>query len=129
MNDSFPVLHALHTKKIKAFLLESYPKFVVGMDGTPFFAKAECFMIRVVHRKTKRIHKLVIHIGLDTCSLDGATIARNVKDTLMGCNDYGVPKFDLRIKHWKANSIDLAGQNKKAMEIMHEDHNVKPFLA
>ena len=35
MNDSFPVLHALHLKKNKDFLKECYPEFAVIMDGMP----------------------------------------------------------------------------------------------
>ena len=83
MNDSFHVPHALHLKKMKDFLKECYPEFAVIMDGTPISDKAECVMLRIVHRRTRRIHELVVHLGLYATSLDGASIAKNVSEALM----------------------------------------------
>ena len=41
----------------------------------------------------------------------------------------GVRRLDMNLREWKATSIDRAGTNKKAMDIIHQDKGVKPFLA
>ena len=99
------------------------------MDGTPIFAKAECVMLCIVHKKTRRIHELVVHLGIYAESLDGASIAKNVSEALMGSDDNGVPNLELKMKNWKATVINRAGTNKRAMDIVHEDNNVRPFSA
>ena len=54
LNDAFPHLRSLHRKKIKETLAMCYPEYAIIMDGTPIFAEAECVMIRVVHKETKK---------------------------------------------------------------------------
>ena len=99
------------------------------MDGTPVFAEAECVMVRVVHRKTKRVHEFVVHLGLYAESLDGQTIAKQVIEAIVGNDNEGVKSIGLKLKNWKATAIDRAGTNKRAMDIVHKDHNVHPFSA
>ena len=129
MNDNMPVLHALHMSKICQFLDQCHPEFTVIMDGTPCFAEAECVMIRVVHKRTGRIHEFVIHLGLYSESLDGATIAEHVSETLTRSDTEEVRGLGLKLKHWKCTAIDRAGTNKRAMDIVEEDHGVSPFSA
>ena len=111
MNDNMPVLHALHMSKICQFLDQCHPEFTVIMDGTPCFAEAECVMIRVVHKRTGRIHEFVIHLGLYSESLDGATIAEHVSETLTRSDTEEVRGLGLKLKHWKCTAIDRAGES------------------
>ena len=114
LNDAFPHLRSLHRKKIKETLAMCYPEYAIIMDGTPIFAEADCVMIRVVHKETKKIHQLVVRLGLYAESLDGDTIAEHVVETLVGDvnvdNDKGL---GLKLRNWRVSALDRASTNKK----------------
>ena len=130
MNDRMPDLHRLHYKQIIMFLQECYPESSITMDGTPLFAEAECIIIRVVHRKTRKIHELVIGLELFAEGLDGASLTQYTVDTFIGKaaepGDHGISK---QMRHLIAVAIDRGSTNKRAKDILHEDHSITPFAA
>ena len=117
-----PDLANHHYSKIKELFAGSFPQFAIIMDGSPLFAEAEGLMIRVVHKKTFKIHTVVVHLELYQESLDGNSIAKHVKDAI--AKDIG-----LQLKHMRATSIDRAGTNKRAMTVLHDLDGIKAFAA
>ena len=87
MDDALPNLHALHLKKLRDFFKDCFPEFTLIMDGTPVFAEAECVKIRLVHKKTKRIHEFVVHLALYAKSLSGEQIAQHILNTIQGVKE------------------------------------------
>lgn len=125
-------LKNLHMDKIKSLVKECFPEYSIIMDGTPVFAEAECLMIRLVHRKTFKIHQFVLHLQLYAEALDGATIAAHVKEAIEGeinCADEDKNPHGLVMRNLRATAIDRAGTNKTAMDTLHEDEGVKSFEA
>ena len=86
-------------------------------------------MVQVVHKKTRRIHRLIIHLGLYAESLDGNTIAKHVSEALTRPDTPELRGLGLKLKNWKATAIDRAGTNKRAMDIVESDHHVRPLSA
>lgn len=82
MDEQVPLLNAHQRHKLVQFLKQCFPQYALVMDGSPFFAKAECIVIRLVHKYSKRIYQLVICVGLLAGSLDGATLDEHVVETL-----------------------------------------------
>ena len=81
-------------------------------------------------QEDRRIHEFVVHLGLYAKALnDGATIARNVSDALMGSDKDGVQYLDFKLQNWKATAIDRYCTSKKELDIVHKDHTVLPFCA
>ena len=77
------------------------------MDGLSFFAEAECVVLRICNKKTRKIHRIVVHLELFDASLDGATLAQHVTGTLVR-----KPAFDnnaglgLKLCDWHTTAID-----------------------
>ena len=67
LDDRITDLMAIHEEDIAAVLAACFPEFSLIMDGTPLFAKAECVVIRLVHKKTFEIVELIIHLGSIVC--------------------------------------------------------------
>lgn len=130
MNDAVPDYHARQIDKVKTFIKECYPEFAMVADGTPTFAEAECVIVRVVHKHTKKIHQLVVRIGLFSESLDGATLAEHVTETFIGkAEDDQDNGLEMPLKNMRAASIDRASTNKRALDILMQDHGISPFAA
>ena len=94
------------------------------------FAEAECVVVRVVHKETKKINQLVVRLGLFSESLDGATLAKHITETLVGApGDDEDEGLAMPLKNMRAVSIDRASTNKRALDILLEDHSISPFAA
>jgi hypothetical protein len=75
---------AIHKEDIKDALDACFPEFSLIMDDTPVFPKAECVMVRLVHKKTFKVVELIIHMQLYAEALNGSAIAiaAHVLDTM-----------------------------------------------
>ena len=94
------------------------------------FAEAECVIIRVIHKKTYRIHEFIVRLSLFTESLDGATLAAHVVEVLCGESGDNQDKgLDKRLADLRAISIDRASTNKRAKDILEEDHGINPMAS
>ena len=98
---------AIHKEDIKDALDACFPEFSLIMDDTPVFPKAECVMVRLVHKKTFKIVELIIHMQLYAEALNGSAIAiaAHVFDAM---SEYGL---DLKLKKWRAST----NKNKNAI--------------
>jgi len=90
-----------------------FPQYAITVDGSPYFAEAECVVMRMVHRKSFKIVELIVRLELFSESLDGATIAKHLHDLL-------VKSLKVKLRNWRATGMDRAGTNKKAMELITE---------
>ena len=114
MNDCFPDLAALNRKKILNLISECYAEYSHTMDGSHFHTEAECIIIRVVHKKTNKIHEIVVCLGLFAKSLDGATIAQHTVETLTGESVENDNKgLSIKLKDCRALALDRVSTKKR----------------
>eukprot|EP00956_Cyclotella_meneghiniana_P040828 scaffold206395_cov26-Cyclotella_meneghiniana.AAC.2 len=122
LSQRYPDLKQMHVDKIKSLIAECFPQYGIIMDGTPLFAEAEALIIRLVHRKTFKIHQVLIHMELYDGSLDGEMIAQHVKDAI-------TKSVALSLRNLRVTSIDRAGTNKKALNVLEQKDHVKSLGA
>ena len=115
-----PDVQKLHLNKIKKSYQSSFPEFSLTLDGSPFFAEAECIIVRMVHKSTWRIIELIIHLGLFEGSLDSDDIAKHIRTTIE-------ERLGADPKKWRAAMMDRASTNKAAMEKAKADMNTNPL--
>ena len=132
LNQAFPDLRSHHQRKLKAHYQKCYPEVAVILDGSPTFAEAECIVIRMIERETKRITQHVARVALYAEALNGATIANNLTTTLAGDKlilDSDINGLDIAVRNVRVAAIDRASPNKTAIDIVEDENGISIFRA
>ena len=104
---------------------ECYAEYSLTMNGSPFHAETEYIVTRLVHKKTNKIHEIVVHQPID-----GATINQHTVETLTGeSGEYDDKGLGMKLKDFCALALDRVSTNKMSKDILNEDYGVQPFAA
>mmetsp|Transcript_16893 Transcript_16893/g.36715 ORF Transcript_16893/g.36715 Transcript_16893/m.36715 type:complete len:520 (-) Transcript_16893:171-1730(-) len=100
LGELFTDLHKFHLEKIVKKIQECFPEFALIIDGSPFFANAECVIVRLVDRDFN-IVELVIHLELYDSALDAEAICDHIISTIED-------RMKSDPKSWRAVMLDRA---------------------
>ena len=121
MNELFTDLHKEHLHKIREKIKSCYPEFSLIIDGSPFFANAECVKVRMFD-KQYNIVELVVHLELFDTSLDSEDIANHIIVTIED-------RMKADPKNWRAVMFDRASTNKAAISKISNRIGINPLAA